>query len=448
MYIKEVKIKNIRSIEHFEMNFPKPAGWHVLIGDNGAGKTTILRSIAILIANSFVSTDISFYTGLYMSNNLLRYNEKSGIINLTVESDLAYDDHPFIETFKNEDNTKNILELEIGQNHWGEKASHLNYLETLKRNHENKLKRSNDSLTEDERKNFVKFGWFVISFGPFRRFTGDDGNLSKIEINAPRLAQHLSLFGESVGFPNTAEWLKDLKFKSLEGKDNEIKIFKGIKDFVNKSDMLLNGTKLDEVTSEGIFFKDVSGYKMELLQLSDGYRSVLSLTFELIRQLINTYGESRIFNNIAKGEMSIGVPGVVLIDEIDAHLHPTWQTRIGQWFTKYFPNIQFIVTTHSPLVCRACENGSVWRLAAPGSGNESGEITGNQKEKLIFGNILDAYGTEVFGSEPVRSEKSDDMYSKLGKLNIKFALGKISSSEDEERLKLQKILSTDAPTGF
>ena len=47
--------------------------------------------------------------------------------------------------------------------------------------------------------------------------------------------------------------------------------------------------------------------------------------------------------------------GVILIDEIDAHLHPAWQKRIGFWLKAHFPNIQFIVTTHSPFICQAAD---------------------------------------------------------------------------------------------
>ena len=43
----------------------------------------------------------------------------------------------------------------------------------------------------------------------------------------------------------------------------------------------------------------------------------------------------------------------MLIDEIDAHLHIAWQKRIGFWLKEHFPNIQFIVMTHSPFVCQA-----------------------------------------------------------------------------------------------
>ncbi len=111
--------------------------------------------------------------------------------------------------------------------------------------------------------------------------------------------------------------------------------------------------------------------------------------------------------------------------------------------------MQFIVTTHSPLICRACEKGSIWRLATPGKNMpQIEEIIGVEKERLIYGNILDAYGTELFGREAVRSNESNEKKERLGKLNILYALGKITEKEEQERRELQKILTTDDPTGF
>jgi predicted ATP-binding protein involved in virulence len=167
--------------------------------------------------------------------------------------------------------------------------------------------------------------------------------------------------------------------------------------------------------------------------MSDGFRSLLSMIFELIRQMVKIYGEGHVFENISRGEMLITVPGVVLIDEVDAHLHPTWQTRIGQWFTKYFPNIQFIVSTHSPLICRASEKGSIWRLATPSGQAKSGKITGVDKNRLIFGNVLDAYGTEVFGADVTISENAIEKKEELVELNKKKMAG-VLKPEEENRL--------------
>ena len=116
-----------------------------------------------------------------------------------------------------------------------------------------------------------------------------------------------------------------------------------------------------------------------------------------------------------------------MIDEVDAHLHPTWQRRIGLWFREHFPNIQFIVTTHSPLVCQAAEHGTVFRLPAPGSEEKAEMVDGIALQRLLYGDVLDAYGTALFGDDVGRSEKGKEMMEELAELNVKevnFGLNK------------------------
>ena len=289
-------------------------------------------------------------------------------------------------------------------------------------------------------------------------------NQTLYTVSSPIAGAHLSLFREDVVFANVLIWLKELDRIRLKEKESntlngvnegsaqynsksEI-LLQHIREFINLSNLLPHNTRFESIDIDGdLVFTDSNGVQLKIYQLSDGFKSILGLVFELIRQLIRIYGQTEVFKTF-EATKTIDVPGVVLIDEVDAHLHPTWQTRIGQWFTQYFPNIQFIVTTHSPLVCRACEKGSIWRLAAPGSDMKSEEITGTDKQKLINGNILDAYGTEVFGSNVVRSAKSDEMLEELGKLGIKAAFSKITPEEEQRRIELQQILSTDDPTGF
>lgn len=434
MYIQKVTIENIRSIDHFEMTFPNPAGWHVLIGDNGAGKSSILKAIAAVLIGEDEVAAIWQNWEEWISNN-----KQYGFCGLDVLWD-AYDR----DTFNNPENPFNCA-LNLERNSI--------ILPGFK------LHDKKDRLIWEKTK-----GWFSAGFGPFRRLTGGDPKLNDVRKSNPKAGAHLSLFREDVDYSNALIWLRDLDRRRLKEKENntlngvnegsalyspksEI-LLQNIKEFINSSELLPHNTRFDSIDIDGdLVFTDSNGLQLKIYQLSDGFRSILSLAFELIRQLIGTYGQTEVFKTF-ESTKTINVPGVVLIDEIDAHLHPTWQTRIGQWFTQYFPNIQFIVTTHSPLVCRACEKGSIWRLAAPGSDLKSEEITGLDKQKLINGNILDAYGTEVFGSNVVRSAKSDEMLTRLGELNIKSALGKTIEKEDEERLNLQQILSTDAPTGF
>jgi predicted ATP-binding protein involved in virulence len=234
--------------------------------------------------------------------------------------------------------------------------------------------------------------------------------------------------------------MMNLRFQTLEKKVKH-DLLDDLKKLINSDKFLPHGSQLKSVSSDGVVFVDGNGAEISVTQMSDGYRSILSLTFELIRQLIRVYGADKVFSQVRKGKMQIDLPGVVLIDEVDAHLHPTWQTRIGQWFIDYFPNIQFIVTTHSPLVCRACKDGTIWRLASPGSANKSEEITGIDKNKLIFGNVLDAYGTEVFGKAITISKEGNDKRTRLGELNIQSLMGE--KVDMVEMKGLQEIFPTE-----
>ena len=72
-----------------------------------------------------------------------------------------------------------------------------------------------------------------------------------------------------------------------------------------------------------------------------------------MRLMFWAFGTDTVLDGIDTDSGTIALPGVVTIDEIDAHLHPAWQQRIGDWFVARFPEMQFLVTTHSPIICRA-----------------------------------------------------------------------------------------------
>jgi|ERR1044071_1991463 hypothetical protein len=425
MYIKKVEIKNVRSISKFEMEFADPAGWHVLIGDNGAGKSSILRSIALALIGP---TDAQALRLPLI--NWIQQSKEEAEITLLIERSQDLDGYagkkaplkkPFdaaIRIFK-----ENAHSFDVGR-----------------------IERKGKSGTNPFEYIWSgKGGWFSTAFGPFRRFTGGDKEWSKVYYSNPRAAAHLSVFGEDVALTESLEWLSQMKFQTFEAISEAASTLEGIKRFINKGGLLPHGAQLDDVNSAGVFFKDGNGFDIDVTQMSDGFRSLLSMIFELIRQMVKIYDENLVFENINNGEMTIGVPGIVLIDEVDAHLHPTWQTRIGQWFTQYFPNIQFLVTTHSPLVCRASDKGSIWRLAAPGSETKSGEITGVDKDRLIFGNVLDAYGTEVFGSNVTISEDAVEKKEEMVELNKKKMAGVIKPEEESKLEGLRQTFTTDDP---
>ena len=216
----------------------------------------------------------------------------------------------------------------------------------------------------------------------------------------------------------------------------------GLIDFLKRSPFTTPVARiLRKVTSEAVIFRDGAGARIPVEQLSDGYRSVLSMTFELLRGLTVAYGDDTFLNALDGQAGAVKLPGVVAIDEIDAHLHPAWQMQIGDWFIKRFPNVQFFVTTHSPIICRAAEKGSIWRLPTPGiNDDEAGRIQGHDLNRLVYGSVLDAMDTEYFGVSVTRSAVSQEMITELAKLNRKRSRGALSESEERRRQKLQGTL--------
>ena len=87
---------------------------------------------------------------------------------------------------------------------------------------------------------------------------------------------------------------------------------------------------------------DINGTTLEVRQLSDGERSVLALVLDIAKRL--SQANPRLEDPLTSAQ------AVILIDEIDLHLHPQWQRKIVGNLEKTFPNCQFIATTHSPQV--------------------------------------------------------------------------------------------------
>lgn len=411
MYIKKVEIKNIRSISEFTMEFPegKEAGWHVLIGDNGAGKSTILKAIAVVLLGELDALRIDPYW-----ESWVRKGTNTAQIRLAY---LREDKENLPEDIRK----RNIADFEI-----------MITPESYKFDKYKATWKPSDQNSHPGKR-------FSSAFGPFRRFTGGETieETGKITPFTP----FATLFRPDITLISTLSWIKDQYFRSLEKNEDAGLILAGIKRLIASGDLLPDRLVIENITTDGIFLKGNDNIILHINDLSDGIKSVLSLILELIRLMLDKYSIEDVFGSFSSS-FTIPVAGVVLIDEIDAHLHPSWQTRIGQWFTKYFPNLQFIVTTHSPLICRACEKGSIWRLAAPGSDQESGEVTGTQRDRLIYGNVLDAYGTQVFGVATARSTQGNEKLNRLAELNIKSITGNISEKEEQEYLELQSIFPT------
>jgi len=108
-------------------------------------------------------------------------------------------------------------------------------------------------------------------------------------------------------------------------------------------------------SGNSVFF-DVGGHRATLAQLSAGYQTIVGMCADIMRQLFERW------DTLASAQ------GIVLIDEIDAHLHPRWTMRIVGALREAFPQVQFVASTHDPLALRGLRNGEVALLRRDADG--------------------------------------------------------------------------------
>lgn len=287
-------------------------------------------------------------------------------------------------------------------------------------------------------------GWFVAGYGPFRRISAAPTEALRLMMSPGRPAALASLFREDASLSESIQWLQQKYLQRLEGRTEAAEIETFILHLLNDG-LLPDGITASRVTSEGLWVDDPDGVSVVLNELSDGYRIVAGLVLDLIKQF--DVSQEGLAYSIAPSP-TVQNSGVVLIDEIDVHLHIDWQKRIGFWLKEHFPNIQFIISTHSPFICQAADPGGLVRLTPPWEGGPAAVIIGGEEyRRIVNGTADEAVLTSLFGVDSVLSEKALKLRRRLAELEVKGVLESLSSEETDEKQALQeKLPNTQAAT--
>lgn len=305
--IERIEIKDVKAIQSLVLDFTQVSGrtpWLMLLGENATGKSTVLQvaSLALLGARAFVSLA---RTRAIHPAEFIHYNSKIGSVSVKVSGfpqphKLAFKSDRV--EFKSPTGEKTTIVFKNGEavikgEGWAPQMLLLGYGATklLPRGSSSEGKPSSDD-------GFCRVDNLFDPFVPL--------------IDAEKWL--LSL--DDVRFSDTALILKDLM-------------------------ALSNDAQL--VKENGRVVVVAHGSRVPLKQLSDGYQSVVAMTVDILEVAL------RLWPNLAEAE------GIVLLDEVGAHLHPTWKMKIVGSLRKALPAMQFVATTHDPLCLRGMGKGEV-----------------------------------------------------------------------------------------
>jgi len=423
MYIQRITIKNLKGFKELDFSFARPeggyAGWTVLTGDNGSGKTALLKAIALALVGPDVGRALqpSF-------RGWIREGNTKAEIAVQIVTD---DSDKFITGRRPE---RFWSELELHRNGGPEVT-----MKSRSDRRGNKKGPLNGPWAENTG------GWFAAGYGPFRRLYGASPEAQRLMSGPSRVARFATMFKEDATLLECELWLKDLNHKRLEGKERETHVLEQVFSLLN-DDFLQNGMRAERVDSDGLWLCDASGTILPLSDMSEGYRASLALMIDIVRHLDQAYGDYGLVIQ-EKDHVIVPRPGVVLIDEVDAHLHPEWQRRIGIWLKERFPRVQFIVSTHSALVCQAADQRGIFHLPAPGINDAPFQINEDDYWKIVRSKADEVLLSPAFGLSHTRSPVAVKARQGYARLKAKKRAGHLTPAEEGQMHLFQPFVDGD-----
>jgi len=329
MWVEELSLDNIRCFEKATIKFSKkeqPYQWITFLGENGGGKSTALQALGLLLAGPEGAQQLTRPLGW------VRHEEQVGKISLRLHQG---DNDP--GKFGGEKRvTRAFGYTYFMTGSQPVKIRNKQYTEpTIVENKEKRLTWLRQNALTSKGK-----GWFAVGYGAFRRLTRSHQIIIPSLEPPARFNNFITQFDEDQPLAAFERWMVYLDYRIAKSNDSEAKRQKEL-GIVAINKVLPQGVKFDSVTPEGRILFDIAGHQVPTITLSDGYRSVLALTGDLVWRLLLAFPDS---------DDPLSEQGVVLIDELDIHLHPIWQRDIAVKLREQFPNLQFFVATHSPLV--------------------------------------------------------------------------------------------------
>jgi len=236
--------------------------------------------------------------------------------------------------------------------------------------------------------------FFIVGYGATRR-TETSQYIDRPKASFIRTQRVEGLFRDSYSLIPLASWLPQLRKSNLAHYSEVIEL---INELMGKGHLSFAG-EYDKRTSDYLFER--GGVQIPFQSLSDGYRSFLGWVVDLLYHLQFGCPEEQSLRNVR---------GVVLVDEVDLHLHPKWQMTVVATLAKTLPRLQFVFTSHSPLVAGSLERTNIVCLKL-GSRNRSStsridiSVHGLDADQILL--------TELFGLKSTRAAPKNRRLNEL-----------------------------------
>ncbi len=363
VYLKNINLQNIKCFEGLyslalSNKDESPNQWTVILGNNNTGKTTILKSIACL-------QSVKSELGVESDDQYPTYIPFVMKIRLPIQE--------VIGTYRQEHLLSEISSfLFICNEFFEEKRLEFHSYTTTDNPWYVKLK-PNESIgkVKTDKKGILK-SFLINAYGTSRR----TAKAFYSQENALSNSVATLLFDNGL-LVAPEEWLKNMHF-AITNSEGDIKnlaekrwakikqaflsgLLPEIQDIRVRTDINLNN-HLEFFTGKIWVGIESLGY---------GYQSTINWVVDLAKRMFDRYPN---LDNPLHG------PAIVLVDEIDLHLHPEWQRKIIKYLSDLFPNTQFIVTAHSPLIVQSAENVNLIML-------EKDDETGSINVRQQFGSF-------------------------------------------------------------
>lgn len=351
MKLKSLRLRNISCFEDIKLDFchektGEPCKWVVLLGENGTGKSTICQMIINTLLHSRLSNSgynidyAAFIRNDDLQNSIMEKSFQDSLV--AIKSQEHPHNSPSNITIKcQKDNVDNpSFESKV--------TSYFGIGLPLVADIEGFVDRNIKAVNSDQDDPIYSQtdGWYIGAYGANRNTETVPSQKNFPEVNDKISNRFSSLFVGS-HISNAANWISELFFQKIHpnhsSEDEDV-----FNRAISALDSVLPYANFKEVTKNGIVLMEDSGNPVSINRLSDGYKSTLTWVLDLTKHLCEAFPQDK-FPDL---KSPLYAPGVVLVDEIDLHLHPKWQRKVVEMIGETFPNIQFIVTTHSPFVAQ------------------------------------------------------------------------------------------------